>query len=94
MSITSGTESEIQDGAPSAKFVYYVLEDQGPVPREELVELTRLPERTVDCAINDLEDAELVTQERDHYDARRVVYRLTEMKSKNAGEAAERRRLM
>jgi len=65
---------ELLDEPPSVKFVYAVLENDGPLSRPELVEETLLPERTVGRATNRLLDAGLIDSTADPRDSHRRIY--------------------
>jgi len=66
---------------PSAKLVAKTLEYEGRLTQAELVESTRLPNRTVRYALRELEDEELVTSRISFADARQRVYSLTTAES-------------
>lgn len=66
--------SALEDLPPSAKFVYKVLQYEGPLTQSELVDETHLPQVTVRSAIDRLEDAGLVDNNYDLTDARKKVY--------------------
>lgn len=68
--------AEALDMPPSAKFVLKILELKGPMGVRELVEETRLPERTVRHALSELMERELVRRVHDTRDLRRVYYEL------------------
>ena len=48
------------DVPPSARFVAFVLEDNGPLPTHEIVDETTLSKSTIHTAVNDLAEAGLV----------------------------------
>jgi len=64
------------DMPPSAKFVLKMLELKGPMSARELVEETRLPERTVRHALAELQRRNLVRRVVNLRDARQVYYEL------------------
>jgi DNA-binding MarR family transcriptional regulator len=66
---------------PSAKLVVKTLEYEGRLTQAELVESTRLPDRTVRYALRELEDEDLVTSRISFADARQRVYSLTTAES-------------
>lgn len=74
----SVTTGELEDFSPSVKFVHHVLKEGGHVGRSELIDTTKLPEATVDWAIDQLDEAGLLVRRRDPHAPRRVVYRLSE----------------
>lgn len=68
------------DLPPSARYVYYVLEQEGSKTRQQLLEELNLPERTLDRALETLQSGDLIAKTRDNTDSRQVV-------AKVAGEA-------
>ena len=67
---------DVEDLPPSAKFVAWVLEDQGELTRDELAEETNLPSKTVDYALDRLQDVDAVESRPHAGDARRRFYKL------------------
>lgn len=70
------TDSLVQDLPPSAKLVLKVLEYNGGLTQKEIVEKSRLSQRTVRDALDRLQEHDVV--EKDIYipDARQNIYRL------------------
>jgi DNA-binding MarR family transcriptional regulator len=70
------TDELVQDLPPSAKLVLKVLEYNGGLTQKQIVENSRLSQRTVRDALDRLQDADVV--EKDIYipDARQNLYRL------------------
>jgi len=68
----------LRDLPPSAKLVYKTLDYEGELTRQELAENTFLPPRTVDSALDQLRDTDLVKRDVDMQDARRYRYHLTD----------------
>jgi len=66
----------IIDQPPSAKLVYIVLEQKGPMTQKKLIEESLLPGRTVRYALKQLEDAGLLEEEFHFADGRQKLYRL------------------
>lgn len=64
------------DVPPSARHVAHALQEAGPCTQPELIELTTLPETTVDDALARLVDADLVRIHPRH-DGRGRTYQLT-----------------
>ncbi|MFZ0699550.1 MAG: phosphosulfolactate synthase [Thermoplasmata archaeon] len=64
------------DGAPAAKFLYYLLETYRGTDQSELVQLSRLPRRTVQSALESLRKQGLVEESVSLGDSRRREYRL------------------
>ena len=65
----------VRDLPPSAKLVYLVLQEDGPLTQADIREQTLLPARTVRSALTELDDAGVVKQ-RPYAggDARQSVY--------------------
>lgn len=70
-------DQSLRDLPPSAKLVLKVLEYNGGLTQKQIVEESRLSQRTVRDALDRLESADVV--EKDVYipDARQNIYRLT-----------------
>jgi len=70
------TDELVQDLPPSAKLVWKVLEYNGGLTQKQIVENSRLSQRTVRDALDRLQEADVV--EKDIYipDARQNLYRL------------------
>ena len=62
---------------PSAKFLYRLLEDEGPLTERQLIAESGLPERTVRNALRYMVNANLVRRARSLRDAREAVFSLT-----------------
>lgn len=58
---------------PSAKYVHHVLVEDGPLLRQELQDQTGLPTRTLDRALDTLQNGDYITVTRDNGDLRQVV---------------------
>jgi DNA-binding MarR family transcriptional regulator len=67
-------ETRLESLTPSAKFVYTVLDYEGPLTQKALAEQTRLSQRSVRSALADLDDAELVEERIYPRDARQRLY--------------------
>jgi len=69
-------QEPLNDLPPSAKLVYKVLEYNGGLTQKQIVERSRLSQRTVRDALDRLDDSDIV--EKDVYirDARQNLYRL------------------
>ena len=78
---SSPEPSSLRALPPSAKLVVKTLEYGGRLTQAELVESTRLPDRTVRYALRELEDEDLVTSRISFADARQRVYSLTTAES-------------
>lgn len=74
----TGKRSDIQDEVttlpPSAKYVYHILEEDGErLTRQELLERVELNERTLDRALESLQNGDFIDKTRDSEDLRQVV---------------------
>jgi len=80
-------DDAIHDLPPSAKLVLKVLEYNGGLTQKEIVEKSRLSQRTVRDALDRLQESDLV--EKDIYipDARQNLYRLSLAESEADAEA-------
>jgi len=67
-------ETRLESLTPSAKFVYTVLEYEGPLTQKALAGRTRLSQRSVRSALADLADVDLVEEEIYPEDARQRLY--------------------
>lgn len=64
---------DVDDLPPSAKYVVFVLEHaDGSLPRGDLRDRTDLPERTLDRALDKLENKGVIRRDRDTDDLRYV----------------------
>src|SRR6056297_921299 len=68
--------SRLRDLPPSAKLVAKVLDGDVTLDQTELAEETLLPDRTVRYALNQLQEANLVSARTNLTDARKQVYEL------------------
>jgi len=71
-------ETRLEPLTPSAKFVYTVLDYEGPLTQKALAEQTRLSQRSVRSALSDLGDADLVEERIYPSDARQRLYAVTD----------------
>ena len=67
----------VPEGSPAAKFVYYLIENNRGLDQGELVTLSRLPRRTVQAAVQELERQGLIKESVSFRDARRREYHCT-----------------
>lgn len=65
---------EDPEGGPAAKFIYYIIKTKHPIEQSELINLSYLPRRTVQSAIEDLKNQGLVVERNSLNDARKKVY--------------------
>jgi Fic family protein len=61
---------------PSAKLVFKVLEQKGPLTQQQITEESMLPNRTVRYALEQLDDIELLYEDIYFPDARQQLYEL------------------
>lgn len=66
---------DISAGGPSVKFILFVIRHYQPIDQKEIVELTQLPKRTVQKAIEYLKANKLVTEHPNFEDRRSKIYR-------------------
>lgn len=71
-------DDSLDDLPPSAKFVHYVLDADGPLTQQEITEETRLIGRTVRYALNRLADVGLIVDRPSTKDARQSLYDVVE----------------
>jgi len=84
---SAGLEEKIQNLPPSAKLVAFVLQHNGKLSKQELVEETLLSERTVRLGIEKLQQADVVKAEISMQDARKRLYELAAEPTAEASHA-------
>jgi phosphosulfolactate synthase len=62
------------EGSPAAKFVYFVIRSKHPIDQIELMNLTSLPRRTVQSAVEELKTQGLIIERSSLDDARKKIY--------------------
>ncbi|MCI0563161.1 MAG: phosphosulfolactate synthase [Nitrososphaera sp.] len=62
------------EGSPAAKFVYFVIRTKPQIDQVELMNLTNLPRRTVQSAVEELKAQGLIIERSSLEDARKKVY--------------------
>lgn len=62
------------EGGPGAKFVYFIIKTRHPIDQIQIMEMTRLPRRTVQSAIDELKSQGLIIERSSLDDARKKVY--------------------
>jgi len=62
------------EGSPAAKFVYFVMKTKHPIDQVDLMNMTNLPRRTVQSAIEELKIQGLIIERNSLEDARKKVY--------------------
>ena len=78
--MTTPESEQVTPLPPSAKYVYHVLEnaEDEQLTRSELIDQTKLPERTVDDALHTLKNRDYVFTSRKSTDLRQVVCKIRE----------------
>jgi phosphosulfolactate synthase len=61
-------------GSPAAKFVYFVMKSKHPIDQVELMNITNLPRRTVQSAVEELKLQGLIIERSSLDDARKKLY--------------------
>jgi predicted transcriptional regulator len=84
-----GTRELLEPLPPSAKLVYYVLDEEGRFDQTGLAEETRLSTRTVRFAVEKLTEVGLVEEGLCPKDARRSVYAPVPESERPTGSEAE-----
>lgn len=74
---------------PSAKLVFFVLQEEGPLTQSRLAEQTLLSQRTIRSAITSLEQADLVDEQPYLRDARKKVYQAKQVARRTETPRAE-----
>lgn len=77
-SLSEGRRGALEPLPPSAKLVHWVLRHEGSCTQRQLAEETLLSARTVRHALDELIQADLVTEEVYIPDARKKLFRVTE----------------
>lgn len=62
------------DGGPALKFVYYIIKNKNPIDQTELINLSHMPRRTVQSALDELLSQGLISERSSLDDARKKVY--------------------
>jgi phosphosulfolactate synthase len=62
------------EGGPAAKFMYYIIKTKYPIDQSELTNISHLPRRTVQAAIEDLKRQGLIIERNSLDDARKKMY--------------------
>ena len=75
---TAGIPSTVQEAPLAARLVYAVLEAAGGLGRDDLVDRTGLARRTIQDALTDLRQRNLVESKRSPRDGRRLLYFIAE----------------
>ena len=62
------------EGGPASKFVYFLINPKYPIEQSDLINITHLPRRTVQSAIEELRAQGLILERNSLDDTRRKVY--------------------
>ncbi|HXX05585.1 MAG TPA: phosphosulfolactate synthase [Candidatus Bathyarchaeia archaeon] len=62
------------EGGPASKFIYYIIKTKFPIEQSDLINLSYLPRRTVQSAIEELKNQGLIIERTSLNDARKRVY--------------------
>ena len=73
-SFTASYTRRDPEGGPATKFVYFIIRTKNPIEQAELIQMTHLPRRTVQSAIDELKDQGLIIERTSLDDARKKVY--------------------
>lgn len=68
------SDQQLFDLSPSAKLVFVVLSQQGPLTQKRIATETRLSQRTVRYAIRQLEEINVISSQINFKDARQTLY--------------------
>ncbi|MFC6975799.1 MarR family transcriptional regulator [Halomicroarcula sp. GCM10025709] len=83
----TGTESgRLDDLPPSAKYVLDTVAREEPVTRQEIIDETGLRPRTVDRALETLQNVDFIVKTRDNDDLRQVVAKMSSMRRYNPSQ--------
>lgn len=66
--------SKNPEGSPAATFVYFVMKSKHPIDQVELMNMTNLPRRTVQSAVEELKSQGLIIERSSLDDARKKLY--------------------
>jgi phosphosulfolactate synthase len=66
--------SKNPEGSPAAKFVYFVIKSKPQIDQVELMNMTNLPRRTVQSAVEELKTQGLIIERSSLDDARKKIY--------------------
>lgn len=69
----SFTQKEI-GGSPASKFIYYLIKTKHPIEQSDLINLTHLPRRTIQSAIEELKKHGFIIERNNFDDNRRKLY--------------------
>jgi DNA-binding MarR family transcriptional regulator len=81
ISLRDAPETVCEDLPPTCKLTYLILQTNGRLTQQELIEDTALPSRTVRYAVARLEDADMIASEWSVADARQREYWIPEPNS-------------
>ncbi len=66
------------EGGPATKFVYFIIKIKHPIDQVELMEMTKLPRRTVQSAVEELKNQGMIIERSSLEDARKRVYTIAQ----------------
>ncbi len=87
MASNGGRSDGSESLPPSAAYVLDKIEAEGSATRQELLAATYLCERTLDRALETLQNGDYITLDRDSEDLRQVVATLADKRSYNPPES-------
>lgn len=70
-------DKQLLDLPPSAKLVFWVLEEKGPLTKKQIAEETLLSSRTVRYALNQLDEIDVIDEQTHSMDNRMKIYRVS-----------------
>jgi transcription initiation factor IIE alpha subunit len=73
MASNGGSSAAVDDLPPSARYVLHILEEHGELTRQDLLEETGLPERTLQDALERLDNRNSIHKSRKSDDLTQVV---------------------
>lgn len=65
---------EDPEGGPATKFIYYIIKTKNPIEQSDLINLSRLPRRTVQNSVDELKNQGLIVEKTSLNDARKRTY--------------------
>ena len=73
--VTSYTDwKKLTSLTPSSKFILYVLKQNGPLKKKEILSKTLLPKRTVAYSLKKLQDESFIKKDKDDKDKRVSIF--------------------
>ena len=87
--MSESARDRVADLPPSAKLVYFVLDCEGPLTRDELLEESLLPSRTARSAMDELEEAGVLERKYYFEDGVERLYELVDGAGPESGVEAD-----